>query len=218
MIRLVSPKYVETFDNNPKISGNLLVGLSWDPLPGRFDVNGVGVLLPPAFRWRKACVEVASQDGRYFAQNLYQFPNEQGAEVFETKTSPDYLIPLQRYAATEMAVSVRLVDDCNSAERGVLIPAMFSEKKGNGPVAAPPRQMLVAYLNADAQRLKVSLRKKGGTDVVIGICHTEANAVRVAFSSSCEFRMPAPADYVLVVQLQERFDSHESDFNVSLRQ
>jgi hypothetical protein len=213
VIPLVNGPYIETFVGNPKVSGNLLVGLSWNPPGNNFDAREVGVLLFPRFRGRRACVEVASQDGRYFAQNLYEFPNGQGERLFQANTNYD--TPLRHYPAFEMAVSIRLVDDCNSPERGVLIPAIFRSAAQTGGSDGDER-LLVAYLNADSQHIKVLLRKKDGGESIAGTCRPGPNAVKISFSSSCEFPMPPPSDYVLAVRLQERFDSHEYDFNVSV--
>ena len=219
VIHRVNPQsqYVETFVQDPSVSGNLLVGLAWMPanessLPkaeAKFNAKEVGVFLSPALQNRKACVEVSSQDGRYFAQNLYQLPDSQGPEVFAADTN--YRTQLHRYSLSEMAVSIRLVDDCNSAERGFLVPARMINKETDG--------LLVAYVNADAQRLKVSLRRKGAAGTIEGKCVDGPNdAVKISFSSACTFNTPAPEDYDLTVQVQERFTSRDFVFKVSLRQ
>ncbi len=227
VIQRVNPQsqYVETFVQDPSVSGNLLVGLAWMPakessLPkaeAKFNAKEVGVFLSPALQNRKACVEVSSQDGRYFAQNLYQLPDSQGPEVFAADTN--YRTQLHRYSLSEMAVSIRLVDDCNSAERGFLVPAKMINKETDGFVANVAGQLLVAYVNADAQRLKVSLRRKGAAGTIQGKCVDGPNdAVKISFSSSCTFNTPAPGDYDLTVQVQERFTSRDFVFKLSLWQ
>lgn len=222
-IRRVNPKYVETFVQDPRVSGSLLVGLAWGLPEGspeaktvaKFDAEQVGIFLFPILRGRKACVEVSSQDGRYFAQNLYELPDMQGPEDFDASTH--YREQLNHYSVSEMAVSIRLVNDCNSAEQGSLVPARMN----NGPVNASDAngggRPLLAYFNADSQRLTVSLQRKGAAEPIRGNCRTEESAVKISFSSACKFYGPPPGDYELIVELQERFKPQVSRFQVSIR-
>ena len=211
LISRVNPRtdYVETF-GDPKVSAlSLLVGLAWGPpktsLP--FKPDEVGILLTPALQNLKACVEISSQDGRYFAQNLYQLPNRPGAGTFDAPSK--HVKELHNYPVVEMAVSIRLVDDCNSADRSLRVPARIT------PDVSSPA--LVAYLNADAQHLTVSLRKKGTSELIGSICESTPERNNISFSSSCTFTNPPPDDYDLVVEVQEGFSSRKSVFKVSLR-
>ena len=217
LISRVNPQatYVETF-GDPKVSAiSLLVGLAWSPpktsieshssLP--FNPDKVSILLSSAFQNRKACVEISSQDGRYFAQNLYQLPDRPGTGTFDAPSQ--HAKELHNYTVGEMAVSIRLVDDCNSADRSLRIPARIT------PDISSPA--LVAHLNADAQHLTVSLRKKGTSELISSICEAAPERNNISFSSSCTFTNPAPDDYDLVVEVQEGFSSRKSVFKVSLR-
>jgi hypothetical protein len=93
----------------------------------------------------------------------------------------------------------------------------MSERQRDRPASNDSGRQLVAYLNADAQRLKVSLLMKGASKPLNSTCHAGPNAVKISFSSSCTFDTPPPGEYDLSVQVQERFTPHESHFTVSIR-
>ena len=82
-----SPKqYFERYLDNPKVSGNLLVGVRWaradenTAAPGKFDPGNVHLVVPARLPARTACVEVNSKDGRYSAENLYAVPPDVARE------------------------------------------------------------------------------------------------------------------------------------------
>ena len=76
VLPLATESYEESFQDNPPIGGNLLVGLSWDTSPGLFNPAEIRVELVPTLPVRSVCVSVASQDGRYASRNLYRIPDD----------------------------------------------------------------------------------------------------------------------------------------------
>jgi hypothetical protein len=215
-IKLVAPPYLETFVGNPEVSGSLLVGVAAGAPTGAFDPNAVAVSLSAELRGRKACVEVASRDGRYSAENLYQLPDGSGTAFLETQTK--YIQQLSRYDAKEIAVTIRLVDDCNSPKQGLIVPALLQLKASEHQPDAgrAGRRRLVIFVNKDKESLMVSLLKSGA-EVARATCNSEPNSVNIAFTSSCSVVADlAPGGYALLIRVHERFSSRDSRFEVLL--
>jgi hypothetical protein len=215
-IQLQHRPYVETFVGKPKVSGNLLVGLRFGGVEGKFDPKAVGLYITPRVGGRPACVDISTRDGLYYAQNMYSIPAASGNLMpFETETAhPD---TLSQYNIKEIAVTVRLVSDCNAPDVGDIVPAVINSQ--SRLPAVPSRTLpLVALVNAEPDRLKVALLRNG-VEAATAECRSDPNAVQIAFTSSCEFSGSpglAPGNYDLLIRVRERFASRDSHFSVQV--
>jgi hypothetical protein len=215
-IKLAKTSYVENFAGNPKISGSLLVGLIIGVPFGKYHPEEVGLYLSADARGRNACVEISSRDGRYFAQNAYHIPNEQGIGRFETSTK--FAEQLAQYEAEELAILVRLVETCNSAEGGLLAPATLTTKSADRTIVKNGRRSLRVLVNADKERLNIILTKNGVV-AATGICETARDAVRISFTSSCALELPdtsSAARYDLNIRVRDRFAWRDSHFSIAV--
>jgi len=210
-IRLQHPPYVESFVGKPKVSGNLLVGLRFGGASGNFDPKAIGLFVTAKVGGRPACVDISSRDGLYYAQNMYNLPAPSGGFIpFETSTA--YASKLSQYDIGDVAVTVRLVGDCNSPDEGEIVPVVMSPTKPSQPIS------LVALVNAEPDRLRVSLLKNG-IEAATAVCASAPNAVQISFTSSCEFRggpVLERGSYDLLIRVRERFASRDSHFSVQL--
>jgi hypothetical protein len=215
-IHLKGKQYVESFVGKPRVSGNLLVGLRFGEPAGNFDPTAVGLYVTPAVVGRSACVDISSRDGRYYAQNAYLMPSASGIFLpFEVDSK--YLDQLSHYDLKDIAVTVRLVGDCNAPEEGELVPAVASTQS-SPPASSPRNRSLVAFVNAEPDRLKVVLLRKG-LEASAAECRSDPTAVQIAFTSSCEFRgngALAAGSYDLLIRVRERFAWRDSHFSVQL--
>jgi hypothetical protein len=215
-IRLQRPPYIESFVGKPKVSGNLLVGLRFGEAAGNFDPKAIGLFITPRVGGHFACVDISSRDGLYYAQNMYGLPAASGNLVpFETGTA--YTAKLSQYNIGDIAVTVRLVSDCNSPDEGVIVPAVVSSP--SRPIAKSSQTLsLVALVNAEPDRLKVALLRNG-VEASIAECKSDPNAVQISFTSSCEFKgssaLPS-GNYDLLIRVRERFAARDSHFSVQL--
>jgi len=214
-IRLHHPPYVESFVGKPKVSGNLLVGLRFGEASGKFNPSAVGLLIPPRVGWHSACIDISSRDGLYFAQNLYEIDGASGGLAF-IQAVTKYSKELLRYKNEDIAVTVRLVRDCNVPEVGELVPAILNASSRTATKSLG--HSLVALVNAEPERLKVALLRNG-VEASIAECKSDPNAVQISFTSSCEFKGTpdlAPGSYDLLIRVRERFASRDSHFVVHL--
>jgi hypothetical protein len=215
-IQLQHRPYVESFVGKPKVSGNLLVGLRFGGTAGNFDPKAIGLHVTPKLGGHSACVDISTRDGLYYAQNMYSIPAASGNLVpFESGTAHADL--LSKYNIADVAVTVRLVSDCNAPDVGDLVPAIMNSP--SGPPAKPSQTLsLVALVNAEPDRLKVALLRNG-VEAATAECKSDPNAVQISFTSSCAFSggpdLP-PGRYDLLIRVRERFASRDSHFSVQL--
>jgi hypothetical protein len=214
-VHLQHQPYVESFVGKPKVSGNLLVGLRFGAVAGNFNPRSVGLLIPANSGWRSACVDISSRDGLYFAENMYNIDGASGGFA-SIQSATKYFDELLRYKNEDIAVTVRLVSDCNAPEVGDIVPAILS---ASAPSPTRPANLpLMALVNAEPDRLHVALLKNGA-EVAAAICASDLNAVQISFTSSCAFKgSPAlpPGSYDLLIRVRERFAARDSHFSVQL--
>jgi hypothetical protein len=210
-IRLVHPVYIEHY-TTPKVAGSLLVGLRIHSATGSFNPQAVSIQVEPSLRGRRVCVSVTSQDGMYYAENLYQVaPDAPAVSTFQTSTL--YGKQLSSYPADQIAVDVRAIDDCNDPGFGDLVPAQLAAASGD--------PILVAQLNAEPDRLSVELTRHVAAPTkaapVQATCSTGTGS-RVAFTSACEFHLTGivPGLYDLVVHLRERGRVRDIHYSVQI--
>lgn len=215
-IALLHKPYVESFVGKPKVSGNLLVGLRSGEAAGSFNPKAVGLYVTPKVGGRSACVDISSRDGRYYAQNTYGMPTASGNFApFDADTK--YSEQLSHYDLKDIAVTVRLVGDCNAPDEGEIIPAVVGTQS-RAPASSLRNRSLLAFVNAEPDRLKVVLLRNG-IEVSAAECKSDPTAVQIAFTSSCEFKENdglAPGSYDLLIRVRERFAWRDSHFSVQL--
>lgn len=207
---LQNSPYIETFAENPKISNRVtfLAGVQWAPPDGKFAPSEVGIHVSPTIRGRKACVEINSQDGRYSAENAYLVPgNAANESTFQAKTAyPEEL--RQHYTFDMMAITVRLIDSCDSADEGTILPATLGARQ-SPPTETAQKRRLLALINADPHKL--TLRLTSGPQEIGHFAGCEMNERRsnVAFMSSCSIAIDPdtkPGLYDLEIGFKERFE------------
>jgi hypothetical protein len=215
-IQLQHKPYIENFVGKPKVSGNLLVGLRFGGAEGKFDPKAIELYITPKVGGRSACVDISTRDGLYYAQNMYSIPAASGNLMpFESGTThPDQL---SHYNIQDIAVTVRMVSDCNAPDVGDIVPAIMNSPS-RSPAKPSQTLSLVALVNAEPDRLKVALFKNG-VEAATAECKSDPSAVQISFTSSCEFGGSpalAPGSYDLLIRVRERFATRDSHFSVQL--
>jgi hypothetical protein len=200
MVQLAEKPFVESFVGNPRVSGNLLVGLHLGRSQRAFDPAGIRVPVSARFLGRPACVHVSTRDGRYSAENVYVLPKSAGAAALEMPSR--YVSELARLTADDVAVTIRDVNSCRAAGFGTVVPAQLA--------AGEPARELVALVNPGFARVEARL-KQGAREVVPATrCERIEGQVRIAFSVRCVLAAPAafaPGSYQLELVLRESTSS-----------
>lgn len=209
-VQLVGNEYFETYVANPKVSGKLLVGLRWADGGGEFSPAALRIGVSDALSGKRVCVSVKSRDGRYSSTNLYQM-----AAVREARPSPatfemrsKFRDTLAQYRLDDMAVLVRMVEDCFSGEDGVYVPA-----------AGAGGRVLSAAINADPALIKLKLSRAGGEVGHFLDCKAAESKTNIAFTTLCRWEVPAdaaPGEYGLDIGVRERFQQVFTHFALRL--
>lgn len=209
-----NPVFQEHLDQDAKVNdgGQLLIGLKWLGPAGAFDLSQVAIRSTPALRGLKACVRIASRDGRYHAQNLYAIPSDL-VEIprFAAVVSKFPLSSL--YANDVIAVAVQLVDDCKTGVRGVFLPALLGGTAGPQGSPMPPGislpRRLLAQLHGEPNQLSVRLLDHDREIGAAASCQTDTSTRRIAYTSTCMVAVSeavVPGRYLLEVSFRQRFD------------
>ena len=209
-------KYAELFLEHPKVSGNLLVGLRWMSPGGSFDPDRVGLSKAGGKGTGLVCVGVMSKDGRYTAENLYDLANSPApAPLLQSKT--EYGKELRGYRVDEIAVIIRAASSCDTADSKVVIPATVMPADG-GQIASGRRELL-AFVNADPERVGMSLIDSRGDVSASGSCVAAGAGVHIAYSTVCALTVPdklASAGLKLRLSIKERFKTVPTDYRLLL--
>jgi hypothetical protein len=160
-------------------------------------------------------MNVASEDGRYFAQNLYQIPSDAGAKETFDFTRTRFEVLLKQYPVRNIAVIIRAATSCDDANYGAIIPASLD--RAADPTISPTS--LIVFVNAEPDAIKLRLFH---SDIVVATasgCTTEPAHVRIAFTSRCELDVlkdVSNGSYNLEISIRERFKTDNTRFALSL--
>lgn len=221
-VRLVTGTFSESYLAHPVVVGNLLVGVRWGGRDGSFDPASVAVPVSPTTAGGTACVDVASKDGRYTAENIYAFDKDTKGEALLAMPT-QYKRELAQYPLRNMAVMIRKASSCDPDEAGQIVPAILTPAAGRGAVAiespgSGDDRELIADVNADAGKVALRLSGPRGLDLRAD-CRAADEGVRIAFSTRCRITVPdtIPAGtYALILAVRERFEKVETRFDLLL--
>lgn len=195
LVRVAEPPFKETFVANPKVSGNILVGLSYGESDQTVDSREISIDLSASFSDRRVCAQISSRDGRYWAENVYALPKIRGSAQLEWGTR--FASELGHFTYKDIAIVVRDVPNCLSSDLGAIIPTKM---------AGGDETKLVAYVNPGSARVKASLSKEGHDVVGATACNKIESGVRIAYSVRC------------VIPLPDRLASGRYDLRLSLKE
>lgn len=206
-------KYDELYVGNPKVSGSLLVGLRWGgETPGLFDPQGVAMRVPPALPAEHSCVDIASKDGRYTAENLYGLGPSGRLAWFSAPTG--HADVLHGYKVDDVGVLIRAARSCDDDQSLGIVPAVVTPWRAK-PLP-PDAQVLVADVNADPAFVSAALVDAKGEELASApACSAPGTDVQIAFSSVCTLRATRklPQSGVkLLLHVRERFEVTENAY------
>lgn len=205
-------RFSEVYLENPKVSGNNLVGLRWLSQEHAFDPNSVHVVVANAQAIGRVCVEVVSKDGRYSSENVYDLSRSQTpAPGFKSPTS--YKPELTAYATDDVSVIVRKAP-CDTGQLTPIIPAFLS----SSPTDRPSSSELRAFANADPARVSMTLVDRTGEPIATGRCSPAGSGVKIAYAAQCAIHVPITlgGEFWLRVSQKERFKTVQTDYPIVL--
>ncbi len=183
-LELANPDgFTERFSGNTQVNGQFLTGLAFDSAANALDLSAVR-LIYPAQTSGMVCVRLTTDDGRYWAANLYTATDSYDAPpVIPLPTSYD--AQLRAYGADGLLLLASQSDDCAETSGKLLMPAVF----GTRDPAAP----LLAFVNVSQGRPSAWL-ERDGTRVSDGFCERPEGGSKVTYSHFCSIALPADVE------------------------
>jgi hypothetical protein len=219
----VSGEFNELYLQNPKVSGSLLVGVLWDAPQGTYDPQKILVSLPSQSNISNICVELASKDGRYTAEGLFDVPKgvtrqKEIGRPLRLKYKTKYGAKLREYQVSDIAVLVREAVSCGAINAGRVLPAIVMPSGSANLKASPDSRKLVIYLNADPDRIHIALQPLGGIEPKAD-CKGVGESVHIAYRARCTLVLPeilAQQNYELEIRKTESFKTVPTKFSIWL--
>ncbi|SHF37446.1 hypothetical protein SAMN05444279_13222 [Ruegeria intermedia] len=199
------------FDETPKTSGGVLVGLRFAPLgQDLFDPANVRIT-PPREEDSLVCVSGVSKDGLYWSRTPYRTDAPAAsAQVLQLQpfAQARYESRLRTYGWGAMAiVAFESKDpDCFAFDNRFLpeIPPNSDSRR------------LIIYVNSNSQKLEATLET---VDTSLQAECQEQDDTRVAFDYACSFRLPdraGQADATLVLEFDDGMGGYANTFTILL--
>lgn len=179
-LELANPEgFTERFSGNTKVSGQFLTGLAFDSGQAALDLSAVR-LIYPADAAGMVCVRLTTDDGRYWAANLYTAAeNYEAPPVIPLPTSYD--AQLSEYGPDGLLLLASQADDCAETSGKLLMPAIFGTRAPDAP--------LLAFVNVSQGRPTAWLESAGQL-LGDGVCERPDGGGKVTYSHICRIIVP----------------------------
>ncbi|KQY25927.1 hypothetical protein [Rhizobium sp. Root483D2] len=178
-----APGFTERYAGNTQVNGQFISGLAYagKTTSGVFSDLRIGLLRDVAAAPSMLCIRVVTDDGRYWAANMYR---ANGAFDVPPKVpiSTKYAEQLDMYGADSVLMLATLAGNCNEAIGKVYVPGIIGGKS--------PEPMLVAYVNVSQSKVLASLQAEDKSLVEKGKCRKPTGGPRVTYSHVCEIPVP----------------------------
>lgn len=194
-LELANPAdFTERFSGNTQVNGQFLTGLAFDSAANELDLSAVR-LIYPAETSGMVCVRLTTDDGRYWAANLYTaVDGYKSPPVIPLPTSYD--AQLRAYGADGLLLLASQSDDCAETSGKLLMPAVFGTRDPEAP--------LMAFVNVSQGRPSAWL-ELAGNRLGDGICERPEGGAKVTYSHFCRLDIPAdlqPGAYELKIAVK----------------
>ncbi|MHA6687647.1 hypothetical protein [Mesorhizobium sp. A556] len=189
------PEFTERFAGNTQVNGQFLSGLAYASSLNKLDLKQLRLSYshPLDATANSVCVRITSDDGRYWASNLYRAKGSFNiAPRVPIPTS--YEEQLKAYDASSLLVLAMFSENCNEASGKTYVPGMLGDKKEDAE--------LIASVNVSQSKVSATLSDADGNIVQKVKCKKPDGGAKVTFSHLC--RIPANAitkqgDYKLAI-------------------
>jgi hypothetical protein len=185
---LVSDPFVESYEPEVSVSGNVVVGIMTTAAAAAIARDQIAVNATAATSGQRVCLKAASRDGIYTSRNVYALPGKAGNVHLPYRSKLGDIVT--GYGKHEIALSAT-VGDCDSgASDYFLLGSASGDDTGSA----------LMYLNSF-----------GATDVFVEIdneivtCDYISEGRRTTFDFICPLDLGAGADAVPVTIIRERF-------------
>lgn len=197
---LVSDPFVENYEPEVSVSGNVVVGIMTTAAAAAITSDQVAVSASAEASGQRICLKAASRDGIYTSRNVYAVPDGAAGNVrlpYRSKLAD----VVRDYGEHEIALSAT-VGDCDSGASDYVL--LGSTSTGESDAA-------VMYLNSF-----------GATDVFVDIdgeiepCEYISEGRRTTFDFICTLNVSAGDGAVAITIIRERFGREQPSISLRL--
>ncbi|WP_395517832.1 hypothetical protein [Pseudorhizobium flavum] len=172
------PGFTERFAGNAQVSGQFLSGLAYQSGTDQVDLNQLRLSFtrPSEDVRGRVCVRLTSDDGRYWASNLYR-----SSGTFTS--SPAVPIPtrygeeIKSYGPSSLLMLATFSETCNETTGKVFVPGFIGSRAATAD--------LVAYVNVSQSKVSAALTDESGLVLEKVTCRKPAGGSKVTFSHLC---------------------------------
>lgn len=177
------PDFNERYAGNTQVNGQFLSGLSYaaTATKGALGDLKLGLVRGGDQPSATVCIRVTTDDGRYWAANMYRAKNPSSAPP-KIPVPTRYAEQLGVYGADSLLLLATLAEDCNEAASKVYVPAIIGSRQ--------EKTSLLAYVNVSQSRVVAGLEDEGKKVLAEGKCRKPAGGPRVTYSHVCEIPVP----------------------------
>ena len=196
---LVSDPFVESYEPEVSVSGNVVVGIMTTAAAAAIAKDQIAVNATAATGGQRLCLKAASRDGIYTSRNVYSLPGEAGNVHLPYRSELGDVV--DSYGEHEIALSAT-VGDCDSGGSDYFLL---------GSTGGDDTGSAVMYLNSF-----------GATDVFVEIndeiesCEYISEGRRTTFDFICPLDLGAGAGPVPVTVIRERFGREQPSVSLTV--
>ncbi len=196
---LVSDPFVESYEPEVSVSGNVVVGIMTTAAAAAIAKDQVAINATADAGDQRVCLKAASRDGIYTSRNVYALPGAAGNVRLPYRSKLNDVV--DDYGEHEIALSAT-VGDCDSGASDYFLLGTTADGE---PGSA------VMYLNSF-----------GATDVFVEIgdeiepCEYISEGRRTTFDFICSLDISAGAGAVPVTIIRERFGREQPSISLNV--
>lgn len=181
-----APGFTERYAGNTQVNGQFLSGLSYvgGRPAGAFKDLKLAFLRQSETAPYMLCVRLTSDDGRYWAANMYR-----ATGLFDVPPMvpipTKYQEQLDLYGANSLLMLATVATDCSETAQKVYVPGIIGD--------SDDAQLLLAHVNVSQSKVLVRLEAEDQSLIQAGRCKKPADGPRVTYSHICEVTVPVAA-------------------------
>ncbi|MCY0093250.1 hypothetical protein [Hoeflea ulvae] len=173
------PDFNERYAGNTQVNGQFLSGLAYSgPITqGALDDLRLGLLRQSEAAPATICVRVMTDDGRYWAANMYRAAGGFSAPP-KVPVHTRYAEQLSMYGSDSLLLLATLSENCNDFAGKTYVPAIIGAKRDAAG--------LLAYVNVSQSRVEARLQIDDQEAMEKVKCKKPIGGARVTYSHICD--------------------------------
>ncbi len=177
-MQLADPSgFQERFSGATPVSGQMLSGLAYESTEGALDLDAVGLGYPYSDGAETICVRMTTDDGRYWAINLYAASQPPSGSPPLLTVPTNYGNQLSQYSNDGLLLLASRSSDCADLVEHPLIPGLIGARAPGGG--------LLAYVNVSQGRVQAWLEHEGARVSEPASCSSPSDGTKVTYSHVC---------------------------------